>query len=321
MTKPAAVTWLMPVRNGMPYLSLTLESIAKQSYQNHKMLVWDNGSKDGTLEELRRWIPARIPGAVVSGKPMGVGASRAALLDMAESELCAWTDADDVSYPERLEVQVPFLLGHPELAALGTQVDIIDEHGVRRGQWTYKTDDAEARWLTRWHAQLCQSAVLCRRSALLAAGNYRDVRDEDLDLWMRLAAVGEIRNLPETLVQYRRTQTSTTGKIEDFYTSDRAVAARNAAILFPTIGDPHRAMELWEAAHPRQPEATSRVQHIWQLKRAATLLAKALGKPAGYFVNTQAFRDQLYALKTRAYRRFGLAPLVALKARVMHAGS
>jgi GT2 family glycosyltransferase len=309
-TRPT-ITWLMPVRNAMPYLPLALGSIAAQTYRNQKIIAWDNGSTDGSAEELRRWIPAHIPGLVVTGEPRSLGASRAALMQMAETELCALMDADDVNLPERLELQVPFMLEHPKVAALGGQLDVIDENGMPCGRWTYKTDDAQARWLIRWHSQLAQNAVLCRRSAILAAGNYRDVPDEDLDLWMRLAAVGEIRNLPDTLVQYRRTETSQTGKIVDFLPTDRRAALRNASMLFPNLREPHRAMDLWESTHPSLLQAESRVTHIWHLERAARLLAKAVGKPANYFTNTQAFLDQHHSLKMRAYRRFGLKPLLA----------
>ena len=50
------VTWLMPVKNGMPYLKECLESIYNQSYTNHEIIVWDNGSTDGSVEELKKWI-------------------------------------------------------------------------------------------------------------------------------------------------------------------------------------------------------------------------------------------------------------------------
>src|ERR1700761_6907929 len=100
------VTWIMPVKNGMPYLRLTLESIANQTYKNHSIIVWENGSTDGTLEELRRWIPSRIPGFVVPGQPPSIGGSSAALVREAKTELCARTDADDIQLPDRLAVQV-----------------------------------------------------------------------------------------------------------------------------------------------------------------------------------------------------------------------
>ena len=314
MSKFPLVTWLMPTLNGMPYVRETLASIAGQTYRNQRIIAWDNGSTDGTLEELHCWIPGKIPGRIVTGTPLGIGASRAAMIRMAGTEFCAVMDHDDIAVPERLELQAPFLLGHPGVAVVGGYADIIDENGALCGRWTYKTDDAQARWMTRWHAQLSHSSVLYRRSAVLAAGNYRDVRpDDDLDLWMRLASVGEIRNLPETLVRYRRTGTSETGKVEDFFPTDRQAAFRNARILFPNVPDPRRAMELWAATHPRQLQARSRVRHMWQLESAARSLAKALGKPADYFTKTQAFEAQHYGLKARAYERFGLMPLVRLR--------
>jgi hypothetical protein len=322
MTSNPQVTWLMPVRNGMPFLPLTLKSIAEQTYKNHKLIVWDNGSTDGTVEELRRWVPSRIPGIIVSERPMRLGPSLAAMVEMAETELCARIDADDINLPERLQLQVEFMQSHPEVGVLGAQLATIDERGIRHGIWRYATEDAEVRWRLRWESHLAHNAVLVRKHVILAAGNYRDCQPvEDLDLWMRVANIAEIRSLPDVLVEYRRTGTSSTGTISNYIPTDRQGAVRNAEILFPNLRDTRRAMALWDATHPRQLHAKSRVRHIWDLERAATSLAKTLGKPADYFTRTQLFQDQHYSLKKRAYDSFGLKPLVALKYRLTHAGA
>ncbi len=193
------VTWLMPVRNGMPYLPITLGSIAAQTYPNHSIIVWDNGSTDGTLEVLHQWIPSRIPGVIVQDRPLRLGPAMAALLEMAPTELCAVIHGDDVNFPERLQRQVDFMLGHPNAGAVGGQIEIIGDHGEPRptgGGWIYETDDAAVRWRTRWQAQFCHPAVMLRRSAVLAAGNYRDRQPyEDFDLWVRMAAITELWNL------------------------------------------------------------------------------------------------------------------------------
>lgn len=321
MTSPL-VTWLMPVRNGMPYLPLTLKSIAEQTYTYHKIIVWDNGSTDGTLEELRRWIPSRIPGVIVSERPMRLGPSLAAMVEMADTALCARIDADDINSPERLQLQVQFMQAHPEVGIVGGQVATIDENGSRNGMWRFATEDAETRWRIRWESHVSHPSILFRRDVILAAGNYKDCQPaEDLDLWMRAANVAEIRNLPDVLLEYRRTSKSSTGNIADFVPTDRAAALRNAKVLFPTVTNARRAMALWEATHPRQLHVKSRVQHIWELERAATSLARNLGKPADYFTSTQLFQDQHYSLKKRTYDSFGLKPLVDLKYRLTHAGA
>ena len=76
VTAPASenhppVTWLLPVKNAMPHLTDTLKSISEQSYPNHGVIAWDNGSTDGSVRELRRWIPQVIPGRVIADHPHG----------------------------------------------------------------------------------------------------------------------------------------------------------------------------------------------------------------------------------------------------------
>src|SRR3954470_6092499 len=109
------VTWLLPVKNGMPYLPETLASIEAQTYRNWEIIAWDNDSTDGTLELLQAWIPERLPGKIVTGNPLPLGRTLSELVQLAETEYCARIDADDVNYPNRLAVQVAFLNAHPEI--------------------------------------------------------------------------------------------------------------------------------------------------------------------------------------------------------------
>lgn len=208
------VTWLLPVKNGMPFLPETLASIEAQTHRDWEILAWDNGSTDGTIEELRRWIPARLPGRLVTDQPLGLGAALAQMVLHCETELCARIDADDVNVPERLERQIAFFRDHPFLAVLGSQMDVIDEHGRSRGL---------AGRLPLQHKDIVHSmlhgngiahpTVLFRRDAVLEAGNYRDVGPinvEDYDLWLRVAACHRMANLDALLLHYRVHDRSTT---------------------------------------------------------------------------------------------------------------
>lgn len=312
------ITWLLPVRNGMPFLPFTLQSIVDQTYRNHMVLAWDNGSTDGTVEELTRWIPARTPGRVVFDRPLSLGGSMASMVDAAETDLCAIIHGDDISLPQRLERQAEFLSVHPEVGILGSQVEILDDRGnVRHVQeWEYPVDDAEIRWLSRWQVRLCHPAVMFRRKAVLNAGNYRDCAPiEDADLWIRAASVCEIRNLPEVLLHYRRTQVSQTGIVTDWIPLNRRAARMNATVLFPNIANPKTAMDLWEVTHPVLSAVSLPVKpvHLRRLERAAALLALKVGKPENYFKNTSAYRAQQYHLRRRLMENLGLDPLFKMK--------
>jgi glycosyltransferase involved in cell wall biosynthesis len=298
---------------------LTLQSIAEQTYSNHKIVAWDGGSKDGTIEELKRWIPSRINGVVIADQPMRIGPSRAAMLSMADTELCAVLDGDDLSLPQRLERQVEFMVEHPEIGVLGTQSQFIDANGNPVSGWHYYTDDAPMRWSARWRCPFLHSSVMLRRNVVLEAGNYRDFVWEDSDMWLRLSSTTEFHNLPEVLVQYRHQPTSTTGAITSFVPTARQVAELNVDILFPGLPDTTRAMQLWHATHPDQLDVPSSLAHSKQLKSAAVLLARQTGKPENYFTETELFRSQQYFLRNRLFERAHLMPLVRLRHRLAKA--
>jgi glycosyltransferase involved in cell wall biosynthesis len=201
-----AVTWLLPVKNGMPFLPETLASIEAQTCEDYTLLAWDNGSTDSTVEELKKWIPDRIPGKIVTDRPLGLGDSLAQMVLEAETEFCARIDADDVNMPTRLAEQLKFLRKNPNIAIVGSQVIRIDTAGVEHGQYEslpLEHDDIVHRMLysfVLWHP-----TVLFRRKAVLVAGNYRNWNPliEDYDLWMRLAQNHKLANLDRCLLKYR----------------------------------------------------------------------------------------------------------------------
>ncbi len=212
MAAPLQVTWLLPVLNGMPYIPETLASIAAQTFKNFEVIVWDNGSTDGTVEVLREWIPRKLPGRVVTGRPLDLGACLAEMVKLSASPYCARIDADDVNLPERLETQVAFLERNPGVAVVGTQVNHLSTTGAIGGPYHHLPLTHEAiaiRLLREW--SVWHPTVLFRREVVLQAGNYLDERPvEDYSLWLRVARLGRLANLPAALVNYRVHESSVT---------------------------------------------------------------------------------------------------------------
>lgn len=316
----------MPVKNGIRFLPDTLASIEAQTYQKFQMLVWDNGSTDGTIGELNRWIPSRLPGRIVTGRPLELGDSLAALVEEANTEFCARIDADDLNHPRRLEKQVIFLQKHPGTVLVGSAPQIIDEEGLPSSEhWEVPTEDAEVRWGSRWLVRTLHGASLFRRSSVLRAGNYRNCKPaEDHDLIVRLSMVGRIENIPEKLFQYRRHASSVTVNTDDLsrYRFQRETAIMNLNVLFPEL-TPTQAMRVWELGHPKMRVLLSRVtfSDLLLFRRAAAGLARAVGEHPSYFIRTTTFFDQYYHIRHRYLECAGFLPLVGLKqklAAVLH---
>jgi glycosyltransferase involved in cell wall biosynthesis len=202
---------LIPVLNGAQFIEEALASLEQQTHRDFEVLVWDNGSTDGTLEILDRWIPARLPGRVYRNEPLSLGLSLARLVEVASCELCARMDADDICLPERFQQQLEFLRQHPKLALVGTDRVCIDMAGnLVEGASVLPFAPSDVLHATLIGPRIWHPTVIFKRSAVLEVGNFQDHStaeepywSEDYDLWMRLLTPHLAATMPERLLRYR----------------------------------------------------------------------------------------------------------------------
>ena len=202
---------LIPVLNGAQFLEEALASLEQQTLRDFEVLVWDNGSTDGTLEILDRWLPARLPGQVFRGVPLSLGLSLARLVEMAATELCARMDADDICHSDRFRQQLTYLRQHPSLALVGTERLCIDMTGnIVEGASSLPIKPTDVLHATLVGPRIWHPTVIFKRSAGLQVGNYQDHSSaeepywsEDYDLWMRMLTQHLAATMPERLLRYR----------------------------------------------------------------------------------------------------------------------
>lgn len=217
MNVSPTVSVVMPVYNGARYLAETLDSILAQTYRDFELLVIDDGSTDPTPEILRRYAGMDSRVKALTRANRGIVKSRNELLELCRGRYMACNDADDLSVPTRLEKQVAYMEAHPQCVLLGSRLVVMDPYGSPLYQSLQKLthDEIEAELLGNgggW--ALLQSSILCRTEAARRVGGYRGshpVFSEDHDFYLRLASVGQVANLAEPLVWYRRHLESTTG--------------------------------------------------------------------------------------------------------------
>jgi hypothetical protein len=209
-----AVSVLMAVRNGAAYLDESLASLAAQTFEDFEIVVVDNGSTDGTAAIIREWARREPRLRAFRLEQRGVSASRNLAVAEARAPLLAPLDSDDLALPHRLAVQVAAMNARPDLALLGSAVELIDGRGRRIGSLRFPPGDAELRTFLREGRVFAHSSVIMRRDAFLAAGGYRAglALAEDFDLWLRMADQGRIAILPEPLARYRMHDRSTTAR-------------------------------------------------------------------------------------------------------------
>ncbi|MBD3883571.1 glycosyltransferase [Phormidium tenue FACHB-886] len=231
MSEPPTVSALMPIYNVDRYLAAAIESILAQTWTDFELIIIDDGSTDGSGKILERYARRDERIKLSSRENRGISKTRNELLAQARGEFIAIVDGDDVSMPDRFARQVGFLRGHPNVLCVGSALDWIDEQDRHLGHCEMPQTDREIQsLLVGGISMLHHPCTMVRRSALLQVGGYDEslVASVDLDLWLRLGELGELANLPDTLLRYRLHSKSITHRRQNRQTSDAYAACQRA---------------------------------------------------------------------------------------------
>ncbi|HFI0346425.1 TPA: glycosyltransferase [Streptococcus suis] len=99
------VSVIIPVYNGEYSLSKCIDSLLKQTFENFRIYIINDGSTDSTSKILENYIDdTRI--LVINQSNSGVSSARNVGLDLAKGEYIVFVDADDTVEPNYLEVLI-----------------------------------------------------------------------------------------------------------------------------------------------------------------------------------------------------------------------
>lgn len=132
------VSVIIPVFNGELFLSNALDSVFAQDYRPIEVIVVDDGSTDGTSRIIQMFSnKVRSTYQTNAGPPV----ARNRGVEMAEGNMIAFLDSDDLWPKNKLEVQLARLTANPTpdivLGHLQYFSEIIDSDGkCRMNYWT-----------------------------------------------------------------------------------------------------------------------------------------------------------------------------------------
>lgn len=210
--KTPSISVVMTVYNSAKYLGQAIESILNQTFKDFEFVIIDDGSTDASLSIIQHYASLDPRCRYVSRENKGVIYSRNELLTLVRAGFIAHMDADDISLPSRLEKQYAYLQTNPQCVVVTNPVQLIDDEGLPICNfWSYtKHTEIDTLNLSGGGAVVCNPACMLRKSAIDQVGGFRaHIKSaEDLDLYLRLAEVGQIEGIPEVLFQYRQHLTS-----------------------------------------------------------------------------------------------------------------
>lgn len=203
------ISVVIPVYNAARYLESALGSVRNQTISNIEIIAVDDGSKDRSKEILNAIATTEPRLRVISRPNTGIVGALNDGLAVATGEFIARMDADDIALPTRFAEQLKFLQAHPEHVAVGTDVLYTDPEGAPlvRHQPALTHEAIVEQLVEANGGAIIHPTLMARREILQKIGGYRpETRNffEDLDLYLRLADVGRLANLPEVHLHYRQ---------------------------------------------------------------------------------------------------------------------
>jgi len=223
------VSVVIPSYNHADYIIDALESVAKQTFQDFNVYIIDDASVDNSIEKIQSFInnnPEISISLFKHNNNLGGVQTLNQLISIASGEYIGLLNSDDVWLPNKLRLQVEYLLKNQDVGAVFTQADIVDDKFEPLSVTEYpfanvfmQKNRSSGEWLRRFFFEqncLCHPSILIRKEIYKISGEY-DARFRQLPdqhMWGRLLKVSKIHVIqkPLVLLRWHLSNTSTINK-------------------------------------------------------------------------------------------------------------
>lgn len=197
------VSILMPVYNTALYLREAMDSMLSQTFTDFELIVLNDCSSDNAEEILDTYDDPRIV-RYKGEKNEGLSNVLNVGIDMARGKYIARMDSDDVSLPNRLQVQMDYLEAHPEIDLVSVGMQLF---GAKEEVWIREKDPEKVKITALFYSPVLHASSVWRKDSFERHGLrflQEMVPAEDYDLWTR-ALVKDLKlvNLSDVLYKYR----------------------------------------------------------------------------------------------------------------------
>ena len=260
------ISVLMPVYNGMPYITEAVESVLAQDEQDWELVISDNSSTDGTCNYLETLEDPRI--RVVQQKTnLGIFGNLNFLMRQAQAPIAKILCADDKFLPDALERIAHFMEEHPKCAVsrcwgLGDQQRFSSgQHELEGALQSHLNPEASLlAFATFGNLVGNLSKAACRPQLVIKAGGFDQhfPYAGDYEGWMRVSSRYGIALQNEELIFERR------------HTTQNSVLLNRKNELFPQINELIERMAIMASERDR-----SILKRHWTIHFFAPRLSRA----------------------------------------------
>jgi glycosyltransferase involved in cell wall biosynthesis len=230
------VSIILPLYNAEKFLRKSVESLLYQTFTDLEILAINDGSNDTSVQILESFGDSRIK--IINNEiNRGLIYSLNRGLNLAAGDYIARMDADDISFPQRIERQVAYLEANPEIDIVSSDMVVIDENNRQLFRpFVPVTNPILMQWMLLRRNMLYHPTVMIRRNRFLNDELFYDPEAlfaEDYELWLRLSRSKKLVNQDEVLLQYRRHGASVTqSKLENQLQNSYQIVQKHIEISY-----------------------------------------------------------------------------------------
>jgi len=228
-----AVSVIIPTYNRRAMVREAIASVLAQHCADYELIVVDDGSTDGTAEELAEHAAAHGYHLICAAN-RGVAAARNRGAAQARGEFLAFLDSDDLWTPPKLARQLDFMRANPDL-----RIAQCGERWLRRSRAVNpgRRHRKRAGDLFEDSLRTClvrPSATMMRSDFVRTLGGFDEslAACEDYDLWLRVLVESNIDLLDEPLVIRRA------GHLDQLSAAVPALDRFRIVALMKILGEP-----------------------------------------------------------------------------------
>ena len=195
-------------REKKEYLREALRSVFEQTIEPDEVVLVKDGALTAELDEVVDEFESKYKSLKVLSLPENVGLGMALNegLKVCQYDLVARMDSDDISLPQRFELQLKAFAENPELSIVGGWIsEFEDDPAEIVSERRPPETDEELKIFFRRRTPFNHPSVMFRRGSVVEAGGYRHFHLlEDYWLWGRMIKNGaSLHNVQQTLVNMR----------------------------------------------------------------------------------------------------------------------
>jgi glycosyltransferase involved in cell wall biosynthesis len=270
------VSIIIPTYNRARLIRHTINSALAQTYQDYEIIVVDDGSTDDTLSVLSEF-GNKIKAISQSHSGGGGAKARNTGISVANGELIAFLDSDDLWLPTKLEKQINEINKMLGLLWVYSDSEIFDSDSgktlflISQKQKLYEGDVLKTLLLRDFIPT--PSHIVHRVVLDKVGGFWHSKKGTDWDMHLRIAANYPIKLVPEPLTRIRKHKDSVTGSV----TLEEALHARITIVNRAIEREQDRLLPLKNKALSRVYTQSGQEHAVnGDISKAIKLLTKAI---------------------------------------------